>query len=74
MFEEHEKPCDFICLWTRDTTNQLRLLERKDKYALFKTPQVSVRVFYIERLTRVRVPFVKCTVLKFSVLEEVNHH
>jgi len=39
MFEEHEKPCDFLSYWTRDSTNQLRLLERKDKYALFKTPQ-----------------------------------
>jgi len=39
MFEEHEKPCDFLSFWTRDSTNQLRLLERKDKYALFKTPQ-----------------------------------
>lgn len=38
MFEEHEKPCDFLSYWTRDSTNQLRLLERKDKYALFKTP------------------------------------
>ena len=43
MFEEHEKPCDFLSYWTRDSTNQLRLLERKDKYALFKTPQVFLQ-------------------------------
>uniref|UniRef100_F7APD9 Ras-associating domain-containing protein n=1 Tax=Ciona intestinalis TaxID=7719 RepID=F7APD9_CIOIN len=39
MFEEHEKPCEIMTHWTRDTTNQLRFVERKDKYALFKNPQ-----------------------------------
>ncbi|CAK8694940.1 unnamed protein product [Clavelina lepadiformis] len=39
MFEEHEKPCELMSHWTRDTTNQVRFMERKDKYALFKNPQ-----------------------------------
>lgn len=43
MCEEHEKPCDTMKYWTRDTTNQLRFLERKDKYALFKNPQVFAK-------------------------------
>lgn len=45
MCEEHEKPCDTMKYWTRDTTNQLRFLERKDKYALFKNPQVFANKF-----------------------------
>ena len=40
VFEEHEKPCELMKHWTRDSTNQLRFVERKDKYAMFKNPQV----------------------------------
>jgi len=40
MFESSDKPCEIISNWPRDSANQLRLLERKDKYALFKNPQI----------------------------------
>nr|XP_039262436.1 ras-associated and pleckstrin homology domains-containing protein 1-like isoform X1 [Styela clava] len=39
IFEEHESVTEMLSFWTRDTTNQVRFLERKDKYALFRNPQ-----------------------------------
>ena len=45
IFEEHELVTEMLAYWTRETTNQVRFLERKDKYALFRNPQVCVVKF-----------------------------
>lgn len=39
IFEEHEQVTEMLCFWQRETTNRVRFLERKDKYALFRNPQ-----------------------------------
>lgn len=40
IFEDHENLVENLLNWTRDSTNRLMFIERIEKYALFKNPQV----------------------------------
>ena len=42
IFEDHENLVENLLNWTRDSHNKLMFIERIEKYALFKNPQVSV--------------------------------
>lgn len=39
--EDHECIVDIVSQWPRETDNQLVFTIRRDKYVLFKNPQVS---------------------------------
>lgn len=41
FFEDHENVVEVLSDWTRDTENKILFLEKSEKYALFKNPQVS---------------------------------
>lgn len=41
FFEDHENVVEVLSDWTRDTENKVLFLEKSQKYALFKNPQVS---------------------------------
>lgn len=41
FFEDHENVVEVLSDWTRDTENKILFLEKREKYALFKNPQVS---------------------------------
>lgn len=41
IFEDHENLVENLLNWTRDSTNRLMFIERIEKYALFKNPQVT---------------------------------
>lgn len=41
FFEDHENVVEVLSDWTRDTENKILFLEKSQKYALFKNPQVS---------------------------------
>uniref|UniRef100_A0A8C0VDU5 Ras association (RalGDS/AF-6) and pleckstrin homology domains 1 n=1 Tax=Cyanistes caeruleus TaxID=156563 RepID=A0A8C0VDU5_CYACU len=43
IFEDHENLVENLLNWTRDSQNKLMFVERIEKYALFKNPQVSLR-------------------------------
>lgn len=40
IFEDHENLVENLLNWTRDSQNKLIFMERIEKYALFKNPQV----------------------------------
>lgn len=40
IFEDHENLVENLLNWTRDSQNKLMFIERIEKYALFKNPQV----------------------------------
>lgn len=40
FFEDHENVVEVLSDWTRDSENKVLFLEKKEKYALFKNPQV----------------------------------
>lgn len=42
IFEDHENLVENLLNWTRDSQNKLVFMERIEKYALFKNPQVSL--------------------------------
>lgn len=42
IFEDHENLVENLLNWTRDSHNKLMFIERIEKYALFKNPQVRV--------------------------------
>lgn len=42
IFEDHENLVENLLNWTRDSHNKLMFIERIEKYALFKNPQVTV--------------------------------
>lgn len=52
-FEDHENLVENLLNWTRDSHNKLMFIERIEKYALFKNPQVTV-LHYTRRSTRGR--------------------
>lgn len=41
IFEDHENLVENLLNWTRDSHNKLMFIERIEKYALFKNPQVT---------------------------------
>ncbi|XP_014401584.1 PREDICTED: ras-associated and pleckstrin homology domains-containing protein 1 isoform X2 [Myotis brandtii] len=41
IFEDHENLVENLLNWTRDSQNRLMFMERIEKYALFKNPQVN---------------------------------
>ena len=41
IMEEHENVLPVVFDWTRDTSNMLVFTKRRDKYTLFRNPQVS---------------------------------
>ena len=41
IFEDHENLVENLLNWTRDSHNKLMFIERIEKYALFKNPQVG---------------------------------
>lgn len=43
IFEDHENLVENLLNWTRDSHNKLMFIERIEKYALFKNPQVGTR-------------------------------
>lgn len=47
FFEDHESVVEVLSDWTRDTENKILFLEKREKYALFKNPQVSGRGSWI---------------------------
>ena len=40
--EENENVLPIVFDWTRDTTNMMVFSKRRDKYTLFRNPQVSM--------------------------------
>lgn len=40
FFEDHENVVEVLSDWTRDTENKVVFLEKEEKYAVFKNPQV----------------------------------
>lgn len=40
IFEDHENVVEVLSDWTRDTENKVLFLEKEEKYAVFKNPQV----------------------------------
>lgn len=46
IFEDHENLVENLLNWTRDSQNKLMFVERIEKYALFKNPQVSIMLFH----------------------------
>jgi hypothetical protein len=40
FFEDHENVVEVLSDWTRDTENKVLFLEKEEKYAVFKNPQV----------------------------------
>jgi len=40
FFEDHENVVEVLSDWTRDSENKILFLEKSEKYALFKNPQV----------------------------------
>lgn len=44
IFEDHENLVENLLNWTRDSHNKLMFIERIEKYALFKNPQVTFPV------------------------------
>lgn len=42
IFEDHENLVENLLNWTRDSHNKLMFIERIEKYALFKNPQVTL--------------------------------
>jgi len=42
IFEDHENLVENLLNWTRDSQNKLMFIERIEKYALFKNPQVKL--------------------------------
>ncbi|KAK7828230.1 hypothetical protein U0070_025346 [Myodes glareolus] len=40
IFEDHENVVEILSDWTRDTENKVLFLEKEEKYAVFKNPQV----------------------------------
>lgn len=42
IFEDHENLVENLLNWTRDSQNKLIFMERIEKYALFKNPQVRL--------------------------------
>lgn len=53
IFEDHENLVENLLNWTRDSQNKLIFMERIEKYALFKNPQV--------RLWLAEVRILKCS-------------
>lgn len=47
FFEDHENVVEVLSDWTRDTANKIMFLEKSEKYALFKNPQVSQHGIWI---------------------------
>lgn len=45
IFEDHENLVENLLNWTRDSQNKLMFVERIEKYALFKNPQVRTVLF-----------------------------
>lgn len=43
IFEDHENLVENLLNWTRDSQNRLMFMERIEKYALFKNPQVRLK-------------------------------
>lgn len=41
FFEDHENVVEVLSDWTRDTENKVLFLEKEEKYAVFKNPQVK---------------------------------
>lgn len=41
FFEDHENVVEVLSDWTRDTENKVLFLEKEEKYAVFKNPQVG---------------------------------
>lgn len=52
IFEDHENLVENLLNWTRDSQNRLMFMERIEKYALFKNPQV--------RLNNTEIGIFKC--------------
>lgn len=42
IYEDHENLVENLLNWTRDSQNKLIFMERIEKYALFKNPQVRL--------------------------------
>ena len=42
IFEDHENVVEVLSNWTRDTENKVLFLEKEEKYAVFKNPQVKM--------------------------------
>lgn len=41
FFEDHENVIEVLSHWTRDSENKILFLEKNEKYAVFKNPQVK---------------------------------
>jgi hypothetical protein len=47
IFEDHENLVENLLNWTRDSQNKLIFMERIEKYALFKNPQVRLNNLWV---------------------------
>lgn len=50
FFEDHENVVEVLSDWTRDSENKILFLEKSEKYALFKNPQVRCHGTWIMML------------------------
>lgn len=50
IFEDHENLVENLLNWTRDSQNKLMFIERIEKYALFKNPQV--KLFFVTHIQK----------------------
>lgn len=78
IFEDHENLVENLLNWTRDSTNRLMFIERIEKYALFKNPQVrgtdfniSTRAIHLFRSTT--VPVVVCVPTECITLDAIKY-
>lgn len=53
FFEDHENVVEVLSNWTRDTENKVLFLEKEEKYAVFKNPQVRELIL----LKHIKYPF-----------------
>ncbi|MGH0164034.1 UNVERIFIED_CONTAM: hypothetical protein FKN15_046199 [Acipenser sinensis] len=46
FFEDHENLVEVLSQWTRDSENKILFVEKPDKYAVFKNPQVKITIHF----------------------------
>ncbi|EPY73587.1 Ras association and pleckstriny domains 1 isoform 2-like protein [Camelus ferus] len=86
IFEDHENLVENLLNWTRDSQNKLIFMERIEKYALFKNPQVSrdlvcflqldhVNVYYGQDYrNKYKAPTDYCLVLKHPQIQKKSQY
>ena len=52
VFEDHENVVEVLSDWTRDTENKVLFLEKEERYAVFKNPQLVVKVHMDDSSTK----------------------